>query len=92
MSRTRVVALGAMAWLLVVGIGAGLVWTVISRAGEEVASKTVPRVADPTPSSTTKVPGTKTPTTRTPTTRTAEPREPSRRSWQGPPGTVATSC
>ena len=80
----RSLVLGAIAWVLVVSVGATAVWWVISRAGAGVAGElpvptTTPQVEASSPPSD---PGTPSPTEAGPVTRT----------WRGAAGSVAASC
>lgn len=44
MKLARSLILGTLAWVLVVAVGSTLVWTVISRAGQEVVAPTEPMI------------------------------------------------
>ena len=88
MSSRRTIALGVAAWLVVVTAGAGLVWAVISRAGEGVAGSAQPGVgagpaaaapADPTGTGRPSTPATQDPTT-------------GRQTWSDTPGYVTALC
>ena len=80
MSNWRTVALALVAWLVVVVAGAGLVWTVISRAGEGVASPDQPAL-DATSTE-----------RQTPSPKGSRAPDTQRRTWQGAPGQVTAEC
>ena len=88
MSTRRTVALALAAWLVVVVAGAALVWTVISRAGEGVASTDQPTL-DATPTASDTATGPRTPS---PDGGDGRPQDANTRTWQGAPGYVTTSC
>ncbi len=84
MSPRLTIAIGLAAWLFVVAAGAGLVWAVISRAGEGVSSST------PSTQPTLDPPrdrGTEAPPSGTPGDERGN-----RRTWQGPAGYVTAEC
>ena len=81
MTSRRTIVLGVVAWLAVVVVGAGLVWAVISRAGEGVASTAQPSVDS---SLTLAPPSDSGRTAREPTTH--------RQTWSDTPGYVTAQC
>jgi hypothetical protein len=86
MTARRTIVLGVVAWLVVVVVGATLVWSVISRAGEGVASTAQPDVSPATISQ-----------RSTPPEASASGPEPrqqpdNRRTWQGTAGFVTVAC
>jgi hypothetical protein len=93
MSSRRTVALGVAVWLIVVAAGAGLVWAVISRAGEGVASSAQPNVDSSVDSSIGSSPTASPPTAKGNGSGEA-PRDPpsGRKTWQGDPGYVTAQC
>ena len=89
MSSRRTVALGVAAWLVVVTAGAGLVWAVISRAGEGVAGSAQPGVgASPAAAA----PADPTGTGRPSTPATQDPDRAGRQTWSDTPGYVTALC
>jgi hypothetical protein len=96
MSQTRTVALGAVAWLVVVVVGATLVWAVVSRAGEGVSSSAQPPLVDT--SSEGRGSATRTPSSSSDTTTASDPAASTssptatRRTWQGAAGVVVSTC
>ena len=96
MSARREVTLAVVAWVVVVVIGAGLVWFVISRAGTGVTGGG----EDPLPAA---EPATRardlTSPTASPTSSASDPSstpaataDPVRGTWQGAPGVVSVEC
>jgi hypothetical protein len=84
MSPRLTIAIGVAAWLFVVTAGAGLVWAVISRAGEGVstsAPSTQPTLDAP------RDPGSQSPPSGTPGEETGN-----RRTWRGAAGYVTAEC
>jgi hypothetical protein len=80
MSSRRTIAVGVAAWLVVVAAGSGLVWAVISRAGDDVAATAQPSVgSSPTPA---------------PSSTARAPRDPAtgRQTWSDTPGYVTAAC
>ena len=84
MSPRLTIAIGVAAWLIVVTAGAGLVWAVISRAGEGVASSTPstqPTLEPP------RAGGSQAPPSGTPGEESGN-----RRTWRGAAGYVTAEC
>jgi hypothetical protein len=98
--RYRRFVLGAAVWVLVVTAGATMVWTVISKAGAEVAGDLPPTTVSSTGTST-GTPAGGQPASNPPsetgpaapsTSAPAAPAGPTRRSWQGAAGVVVAEC
>ena len=93
MTRYRRFVLGAVAWVVVVTLGATLVWTVISDAGAEVGGELPATTTATSGASSTTPSGDGTSATPGPTSGSAPaPGGPRRSSWRGAAGVVVGEC
>jgi hypothetical protein len=92
MSPSRAAA-WVLTWLVVVAIGSTLVWTVISRAGEQVVSSSDPLVVTNGPKPTrSPSPSSSSPPSSPASSSSPAGPAPERRTWQGVGGLVVAQC